>query len=497
MRVRVPLPIKVLLSYLAVLAAGAVPAAVWVQYVFPERLAIQAGHDLATEVRALSATQVTPALKNGGLNGDHTKDLAAAASLLHERVTIIGPMGRIVYDSRPGSASAAIAPEVGAVRAGGRPKGQVKIEVPGVIAARNGRELGAAVLTKGYVVRIARDVTSLEEEAARAARYFRNTLALSISVALLLTFVSVIVVFRPLKKLREVAEEMADGDLSPEQFRSSFGEVADASRALALLGTSLRRRLADAGSGPAMLAQLVEVIPAPLLIFELKTQTFRGADGAALLDRVVAVNGRGRRAFKIEGPSAARRCRALLDDEDFCRAMIGAGDEGVPVPVPVPVDDKVLQAWGLALARPGALPLYVLLGDESPASRAFVPPEPEHVRALSLSQLFADAHRGVAEAWSSAEVALSLPTDWPTATVADVDGRIGRAVEATLRGLPAWLAHPGTICLDVDLTPTSVTLAFDAELEEDTRREVERLIEPLGGRVEVGDEEMTLWLPRA
>ena len=253
---RAPLPLKVLLSYLAVLAAGAVPALLYVEFGFDDRLLRSEAEARATQAREMAQALSTVA-------SDQVRDrLLTLAPACGCRITAMRLDGEVFYDSAvPEAATLPMKsrPEVRQVLDDENPRGRLH---PGDedlgVARRTSVTLGDEFLyvavrvraPKGsspWILRLAVDTRAALALQRATSTYLRNAMAVSVSVALLFTLIAAFVFVRPLRRLRKTAEALADGDFTATSQRLTDDEIGDVAQALSALGTELRRKMAAAG----------------------------------------------------------------------------------------------------------------------------------------------------------------------------------------------------------------------------------------------------------
>jgi HAMP domain-containing protein len=480
MRFRVSLPTKVLLSYLLVVAVGAVPTYIWLTGQTRSIVADDTAAHLTNRLDRVAKQLRAPTV-------DRIAYLESAASLLSERVTLIDPDGAVLYDSHVST------DDLGAH--GQRPE---------VLEARRG-EVGVAVRTSAstgfetvyvakrvggshagdQVLRLSVPMTGIAELSARTERVVRNAQAVAVSVALGLSLLAAFVFARPLIRVRRAAERIAAGDFTVSLGRLANDEVGDVGRALETLVPELRKRMAVAGAGEALLVQLVEVLDTPLAVFEV--------DGD-----VLALNGAARRFLSVEGPNAGQRLREMLDDEGLRQALALAEEEGQPQPTRLRAKRATLDGASVfVLKRPGSAPLGLLIGPELHEEDVDVP-RPSDVETLELDALLGAATRSADGEMKQRGVEVEAPDNVPEVTLADCDGRLLSAVSRTLLSCASSFGgRPGRIQIGLEVEPTRVGLALDAAPGAEDLVAIRPLLEPLGGAVDVETGETTLWLPRA
>jgi|GEM_PF-820522 len=497
--VRVPLPVKVLLAFLLVLGVGAVPVWLYLDEVLHDVLVERQGEDLKQRLTRLAK---------------HLEDvddksavalLRGAATLTPDRITLTRLDGRTLFDSqvndwaskqgwgqRPELKQAiAMYDAELSTTTSGKSRTQQKKTLPMgawpvATAVRTSTELNvvshyAAVRLPAphqTVLRLSRPLSEVDAITQGSVRFWRNTQAAAISVALLLSLVAAMVLVRPLRRLQRSVGQVTDGDFTADVALSTQDEIGDLSRDFAKLATQLRRRAALQGTGEALLSQLVEVLPGAVAIYE--------PDGD-----VVTLNGAARRWLHIEGPSAGERIRRLRDHPAVKGAAHRAEQEGAPEPVEVTLKGGIdVEGWVYVLRRPGHDALHVLFSQDAfdDVDRA---PLPHHddVRPRTLSALMSDAQEHLA--------GLQLQAGrMPDVLVADAGDGLLRAVQQTLATYADDEADQ-PLALHVEVNDTQVGLAFDASLHDDVIAELRPLLEPVGGALDAAPGEVTLWLPRA
>ncbi|MFZ9887378.1 MAG: HAMP domain-containing protein [Myxococcota bacterium] len=495
---RLPLPVKVMLSYLVVVAVGAVPTFFYLRAALSTQLVTESALRLGERTLRL-ATRLAARPE-----ASRTDELLQLAALTPERLTLISHTGEVLYDtyaSRLPLASHASRPEV--VQA----LSLQSEEVPGALTSVPRRpgmgmarrvsdttgldtlyvavQLPGAPQAAQPILRMARRVSTLTDVTDETVTFLRNAQALAVSVALGLSLLSALVLLRPLERLRIMSDRLAQGDYSIDVDVDRRDEIGDVGRALLALATELRQRMATAGAAEALLVQLVDVLDTPVLVFHVNGD-------------VVALNGAARRLLVMEGPRAGQRVRQIVDGVAFQRALRLAEEEGQPEPVVLsqPNGEEVAMRV-FVLKRPGTSPLAVLLPPE-PSSQSPVLPAFDRVTVRPLRALIEDVRNEVSPALESAGICVDVPRELPAVSLAEVEGRLALALGTTLTAsIGAFGGREGNLTLDVELTDTRVGLALDAAPSGEAVARIRSLVEPLGGALSVVDGEAKLWLPRA
>jgi HAMP domain-containing protein len=477
---RIALPARLLISYLVVLATAAAPTFLYVRSELQTDLLHLAEERLQEGTRR-AASGLMPFQERELF--DRTRQIS---SVLPQRVTLIAPSGEVLFDSDSLNRENHI--QRFEVRDALSSRPLLDISVSRRVSTSTGKEtLYAAtrLVEGGPVLRLADRVDDVVSAADDLTIFARNVAAVAITLAIVLSLLSAILFVRPLQRVVQAARRLAAGDLTASAGVVADDEVGDASRALDQMAVDLRRRLANAGSGDAVLAQLVDALPVPCVIIE--------PNGEPL-----TLNGPARRALRIEGGSARSRIMAIAGSGRFKRAVVEAEADGDPEPCVLIADDGFrFEGIVHVLKRPGAAPLTVLLGADpvADADVGVLPSGDVVVRAFAdvLNEARARSHAVLVEH----KVVLELD-DEPGVSVADVEGRLARAMAIVFE----WVALSASgrvdvVGVDVHVEPTRVRMAFDAVPDDGVVEAVKPLIGSLGGDITLDDTEVRLWLPRA
>jgi HAMP domain-containing protein len=317
-------------------------------------------------------------------------------------------------------------------------------------------------------------------------RFIRNATAVAVTAAIGFSLIAAVVFVRPLLRVGSMVAALTAGDMGAKVLRSGNDEVGDLGRALNHMAMALRRKLLDAGLGEALISQLVETLPCPCVVF-------------AEAGDVVAINGPGRRALRIEGSLAGQHMREFAEHAAVQEAVAAAELEGEPEPLHVTLADRfAVRGFLHVLKRPGTAPLRVFFGAELPEAEPMLLPEPSHIAPRPLADVLELALQRCTGEIQRSGLHLELPIPRPNLIVADADDRMVIAVRKTLLACAQLLAGTSTVLRVALLEETTqIGLHLDLELPADAAAAVRPLIEPLGGSLEVALLETNLWLPRA
>mgnify|MGYP002147348528 FL=1 len=495
---RVPLPVKLFLSYLCILLLGAGPTVFYISEVLPTDVLADAARQLGERTKRLGHQigELSPAAR--------LERLRAVGQISTDRISLMSPQGDVLFDSELAEGAMienhASRPEVRQALGDSsvhreRFASDPILEGAGVSrrisTTRNVDTLYVAVRVANAqnetlgVLRLAMPTYRLETMSLGTVRFIRNATAVAVSAAIGFSLLAAIILVRPLQRVSSMVTALTAGDMGAKVLRLGNDEVGDLARALNQMATALRRKLLDAGLGEALIIQLVETLPCPCVVF-------------AEAGDVVAINGPGRRALRIEGALAGQHMREFAEHALVQSAVAAAELEGEPEPLSVCLSDHfTVRGFLHVLKRPGTAPLRVFFGVEQPEQESTLLPAVNQIAARPLADVLELALRRCRRELEQSKLHLELPVPRPQLVVADADERIVSAVRKTL--LACVQLHGGTpMVLRVGLLeePTRIGLHFELELPEDTVTAVRPLIEPLGGSVDLSPLETWLWLPR-
>jgi HAMP domain-containing protein len=273
-------------------------------------------------------------------------------------------------------------------------------------------------------------------------RFARNTQAVAVTVALGLSLLAAFFFLRPLQRVVQTAQSLAQGDLAARTGLATDDEVGEAGRAIDAMAVDLRRRLANAGSGDAVLAQLVGALPLPCLVFDVSGE-------------ILAQNANGRRALLLDGPRSSRRIRELIAAPAWQSAVDAAERDGEPFPVSVLLDDgHRVDGHVHLLKRPGASPLILLVSTNTIQETTTSLPGPETVRSMPLSEVLASARARLNGELEGVTLEIG---DSPAVLVAEADGRVVKAVARVLSSCARATGAGNTLCINVTIEDTRGT----------------------------------------
>ncbi len=206
-----------------------------------------------------------------------------AGEALGHRVTLIDSGGVVVGDSdfdREGTSrleNHAARPEVAAARAGGTGS-SLRFS-----ASRGDRELYVAVPAGRGVSRASVPTGSLDAVVATARRGIALAGGIALAIALVLAWFFARNISRPIIALRDVATNIASGDLAHRPVLRAPGEVGELARALHQLAEQLSARLDALRADESLLSQLTEALNEGVIAVDTGRRVVRINENARLL----------------------------------------------------------------------------------------------------------------------------------------------------------------------------------------------------------------------
>lgn len=500
---RIPLPVKLLISYLGVLLLGAGPTFFYIRVVLQGDLLHESALRMSTQIQKVAETlRSVP-------EADRLQLITKFGEVSTHRLTYLSLAGDVLLDTsvlRPLTVNHASRPEVKMAMGDStsKPDGlPVMTRLHGVgYARRHSETTGLETLyvarqmvdakNQPYgVLRLATPVDSIEAVTSGTMRFLLNAMAAATSVAIVFSLISAILFVRPLQRVSAMAQSLASGDLGVKVPKPTNDEVGDVARVLNQMATDLRRRLLSAGMSEALLSQLVDALPCACVIFEENGQ-------------MVACNGAGRRALQLSGPEAGARMNEFAEHPQVQSILKVAENDGQAEPVSLELyEGQRLQGFLHVLKRPGMAPLRVFIGVGQPAIEPSLLPAVEDIvpRLLTevLSQAEKEARSGLIENGHTLEVTWEgLGGLSPQLAVTDAEGRLASTVAEILGAIVEATPSLGEqLSVGVALETTRVRLHFDCGVPSHVLTVVRPLIDPLGGEIETSALETKLWLPRA
>jgi HAMP domain-containing protein len=481
--VRVPLTGKVVLAFVAVITACVLP----LQCSLGQTLRLHVHGNLVSELQQRASLLADRVSAAPGSEMQHVIQLHALA--LRERVTLVGADGTVLFDSQaPSLGNHRDRPEIAAALHGA-------IGVATRTSLSTGEELVYVAVpllsasgTVRSVLRLATLLSPIKALVQDAADILKQGVAAGVGLALLLCVLASLHMVRPLRRVRDAAMALQNGEMTVQLNVHTRDEIDDVARALEAVGAQLRARLVQAGSGAVLLEQLVHAMVQGVVVF--------GADG-----EVQHINGVARSQLGLRGPHESQRMTHLLQSDAVRRAITESVSDplGVDMRVPHPVTEEPVDGTVVALRRPGADTLYALMLDVNPAmgiSLAEVP-QPDDVVVVPLRELMDRALQRIRDDLDEGQLGFSTPDEWPAHSVADASRRVEDVVVETLRCAARSPGGQTRLDLTANIQNGAACVQIPVSLSADAARAMETRIGPLGGRVELQSGRVQLWLPRA
>ncbi len=492
----VPLPVKLFLSYLLVVLVGAVPTYFYLKQVLLAEFMHDAVHRVAGHAQLLANF-----LHNEENPRSRIVELEHLAPTLTERLTYVGANGRTLFDSSIADLRAVenqlLKPEIARALGTLPADPTLNLKLPHTGISRRYSETGkidtlyvAVRLVNdagmgGDCLRLAIPIAEIERLSVVLVRIFRNSQAAAVSSALLLSLLAAVVFMRPLQRLSRTAQALAAGDYTVEVTSHSNDEIGEVGRSLNLLGQQLRKRLAIAEAGEAMLVQLVEGIALPVAIF--------GSD-----NRIVAINGAARDAFGKEQSVAETNFLNFVQAPGFAAAKLAAAKQAEPEHLSYVDGESGVRAvgWVHVLTHPAGPPFYAYFGEEVVHRPRVLLPRPTDLGAVAVTTVLQKALSATQALVASRGLTFVMEGPACTALVCDAHDRVGLALLISLTHVcPAD---------DITLVPlgciekaSRVGIVIGAPLTDSAVQAVGALIHPLGGRLKNTQERCILFLSRA
>ena len=269
---------------------------------------------------------------------------------------------------------------------------------------------------------------------------------------------------------------LASGDYTVAVDVQGNNEVAEVGRALEHLGRELRKRMAVAQAGEAMLLQLVNGIAFPMAVF--------GPEG-----RVVAVDEAARTLF--EGTTGADdNLLVFAQSAPYKQATADADTQGEPVRLAYRQNaaSPLGARLGACPQAPNRAALLRLPGQVATAAPIRASPKPRILSPLPLVAVFEHA-REHAHGFRLVEEAV------PDVLLADAQRRLGIGLAIVFESL---LPEGKTqIPVTFTVSASKVLVTLHATAAEPAVAIASALLKPLGGYAKVRHDRCVVALPRA
>ena len=479
-RTRVPLPAKVFLSYLVVVLVGALPT-----YLFVYRLFLASFMTESVRTVAVHAQLLANFLGDYDSAHQRVEELKLLGPTMVERLTYISSSGRVLLESALPDAHSLdnhlARPEI--ERALGKlpPDDKIDVVIPRVGISR--RPADATGIDTVYVaVRLAQaqgtedflrlgvPISELDHLSGLLLRVLRNSQAAAVTASIFLSLLAAVLFLRPLQRLVRVAQALARGDYTVAVGDLGQDEIGDVGRSLEQLGRELRKRLAVAQAGEAMLVQLVHGMHFPMAVF--------GSDG-----NIIAINGAARDAFSRQQSTADANFAEFVKSADFLSASKAAHEQGEPVHLTYSPSDKValVSGWVHMLHHPAGPPFCAFLGEEAvrrPQSRL---PRPSELRPVALKEVITGAQERAKPMLLAAGVRMVVESKPPETLLCDNHDRLTLALMTLFCGVAP--ASGASVAVTFVEKATRVAVVIYAPITDAAVETAAHLLTPIGGRV--------------
>ena len=456
---RVPLHIKLAVSYLLVVGLVLVPTAVYLQTSLRREQRHAVRVELQSELRNLTARL------DAAPPEQVTARVDVLCGALPLRMTVIDPLGRVLCDSQhAGLGNHGDREEVRQAFADAEGSALRQSATTGELTLYVARRFPSRGAVRG-VIRLARPVSAVDAASLQVAGVVRQTSAVALTVAALLSLLAALVASRPLRHMALAARSFSEGDFAAELPTPSDDEIGEVARALEHLAAQLRGKLLASGADRSTLFALMDELPVGLILY--------GPDRAP-----TRVNQVARRLLGLRPHDEHARCAELPDLPGCREAVDRVVDDGFTREVslsPPWLDGGPVRArWLAAYAADGQrCPALVLLDAGSArdlaAAHATIALCASALREVASSP---DAATAAARAVEQARAAEALlPVAAPTHAGVEVVS-IGSLLRAAQEALASRLAVEGA---RFDAGGADFTLVV-VEIDGRGRRAVEALL---------------------
>lgn len=526
---KVPLHIKLMVSYVFVVGFILLPTLVYVQTRLSHDETERARQEMRDEARAIAARLEVPT----ALEMRARTDVLLAA--FPNRLTVIDAQGNVLGDSaRPG---------VTAPNHGDRPEVRSAVHDGEAWSVRRSATTGEVLLYVAVrvpregplaaVVRLSRPMAVVDAAGDDVTRILRNAGAAALSVAVLLSFVAAVVASRPLRRIAEAARLLSEGEFGFTLEVDTHDEIGDVAQAIRSLAAQLKSKLLASGADRAALQALLDDLPVGVVLFDRHQQPDRVNEAARkMLDLKPHIEvARGAELPRLSGQRGAV--------EHVLREGVTQGAELVPPWRPETTlsatwlsifDAEGVRTLGLVLIDSDrererastqamlasvlgrlreaaqltrghrAAPELVRESERVERALALAAPAPGRVSGVSLRALLAEAEEAAAPLTEANFTAVDhdLPEgEW---RVAECDGRVLRALRSALVKVLDALPQGARATLRVSANETQVRVALVGPFGASVSLSHELgWVRPLGadGGIIVGEERREAWFTLA
>lgn len=492
---RVPFPLRVMLSYLLVLIVGALPTFIYLEVLFQERLAVHEVKHLVKRVQRLST--LLPHLSNA----QRVQMLQRFSHVMNERVTLIDQKGNVLFDSsvqhikKMDNHRERL--EVRLALGDTPSKASFDPKLPGVGVARRfshstQREtlyVAVRILPQSgmpsSVLRISVPASRVTTLKKALLQVFRNSLAGAISVALVLSLLSAWVFSRPLQEVAQAAQDLAEGDYTISLKQLSNDEIGDVGRSLQQLSVELRRRLALAEASDVLLLQMVEVAPTPLVVFD--------ESGS-----IHTLNGASRRLFETRSEGAVEIVSRWIDSSVFQRVWEHALDSQMPQSITLELEGRD-DVFGVVhvIQHPSGASFGVFIVTPHKLKKHSFLPRPSEVKPKPMHVVIEQSIQHVQPTLERFNLSVVRAKDRQSISVAEAQRRLMLSLAAALENVAMATKEGEPINLRFEEHPLFVHVTLEAKVSSFTVEMIRHILNPIGGSILTASNECTLQWPKA
>ncbi|MBK8691772.1 MAG: HAMP domain-containing protein [Deltaproteobacteria bacterium] len=524
---RIPLHFKLAASYLLVVGLVLVPTAVYLQTSLRKGQRHAVRVELQGELRDLTARlDAAPADQLGA-----RIDILCGALPL--RMTVVEPGGRVICDSRYANLRnhgdrdeirQAFADAEGFALRPSATTGEMTLYVA--------RRFPSHGQTRG-VIRLSRPVSAVDAASVQVAMVVRQTSAIALTVAALLSLLAAMVASRPLRHMAQAARSFSEGDFAAEIPAPSDDEIGEVAQALEHLASQLRGKLLASGADRSTLFALMDELPVGLILYGADRQPTRinglarrllglrphdeQARGAELpelpgcreaVDRVME-DGFTREVSLappwLQGsPRRARWLAAYAPDGQRCPALVildaGSAGELAAARAMIARCAEVLRD---VASRSDPTTVAAQAGELGRAAEALLPvgpPTHDGVEVLAIGTLLRAAQEALSTRLAAEGTRLDASGADYTLAVVEIDGRARRSVEALLAWAIEARAGASTVRVRVAAADGAARVIVRGSTEvASPGAELTEWLGPMGGAVgeRVNEDQVERWVSLA
>lgn len=511
--VRVPLHIKLALSYLVVVGLVLVPTAVYLQTSLRHGQRDAVRRELRQELENLTRPldEAPPERLD--------ERVGVLCGALPLRMTVVAPDGRVVCDSQHGAlGNHGDREEVRQAFASGEGSSVRLSATTHEVTLYVARRFPGRGSARG-VIRLARPVSSVDSASLLVASVVRQTSAVALTVAALLSLLAAMVASRPLRRMAMAARAFSEGDFAAELPAPSDDEIGEVSTALGQLAAQLRNKLLASGADRSTLYAVMDDLPVGVVLYDASRRPVRVN---AVARRLLALRPHDETFRCAELPEIAS-CREAVDrliEDGFTREVTltpswldGAAlrvrwlavyaSDGERCPALIVLDatpEQDLAAARAMLTRCVATLRLDAHGDLAREAEALVPvgaPEPAGVQVVALGALLRSAQQGVASRLESEGVRVDVSGADLTLAVVEIEGRARRALESLLSWAVGARVGAPVVRVRVATGDGAARVIVRGSAEADPPgAEVETWLGPMGGSTgeRVNEDQVERWV---